>query len=135
VAGNIDAKPAFQAEKITGKFHRMVTHIIEDVRKVGPNQDKSIITRKLQPVREEFDTAWMIYFPQGHSILVADDDTEQLMSIGVLEGPKMIDMNSGEEIPQNYNLTPKEVVEQSQRRSRPRTTGGLTQVMEGNLDG
>jgi hypothetical protein len=131
-----DFKPAFQAERVNGKFTRMVMHIEEDVRKVGPNGDKSIITRKLVPKKEEFSDGWMIYFPQGHSMFVAADDADQLNRIGVGDRPKIVDMNSGDEVPDNLNLSPKEIVEQAQH-NRPRaarSTGGLTEVMEGNLD-
>ena len=82
---NADFKPAFQVEKMTGKFWRMVMHIEEDVRKVGPLQNKEVITRKLVPKKEEFEDGYMIYFPQGHSMFVAADDEEQLRRIGVLE--------------------------------------------------
>lgn len=130
----MDIKPAFQAEKITGNFFRMVMHIEEDIRNVGPLGNKQIVTRKLVPKREEFTEGYMIYFPQGHSMFIASDDVDQLMRVGVMGPPKVVDMNSGEEIPADYNLTPKEIVEQSQRRARPRVTGGLTDIMEGKID-
>lgn len=133
---NLDFKPAFQAEKVTGKFTRMVMHIEEDVRSVGPLGNKQVITRKLVPKQEEFTEGWFIYFPQGHSMFVAADDVDQLNRIGVNGKPKVVDMNSGDEVPDNLNLSPKEIVEQAQH-NRPRaarSTGGLTEVMEGNLD-
>lgn len=132
----MDFKPAFQAERVTGKFTRMVMHIEEDVRKVGPLGEKSVITRKLVPHQEEFTDGYMVYFPQGHSLFIAADDDEQLRRIGVLEQPRLVDMNSGEEVPPDVNLTPKEIVERSQlNRPRRGSTGGLTAIMEGNLDG
>jgi hypothetical protein len=134
-ASQLDFKPAFQVERVKGKFTRMVMHIEEDVRKVGPNGDKSIITRKLVPKQEEFAEGYMIYFPQGHSMFVAADDVDQLARIGVGDKPKVVDMNSGEEVPDNLNLSPKEIVERAQHnRPRARSTGGLTEIMEGDLD-
>lgn len=133
---NIDFKPSFQAERITGKFTRMVIHIEEDVRKVGPLGNKEVITRKLVPKLEEFSEGYMVYFPQGHSMFIAVDDEDQLRRIGVLEQPRLVDMNSGEEVPADIALTPKELVERKQH-NRPRSTrsvGGLTEVMEGNLE-
>jgi len=132
---SLDFKPAFQSERVAGKFTRMVMHIEEDVRAVGPLGNKQVITRKLVPKLEEFTDGYMVYFPQGHSIFVAADDEEQLKRIGVLEVPRMVDMNSGEEVPADVALSPKEIVEQAQR-NRPRrgSTGGLTEIMEGNLD-
>jgi|SRR5580765_827707 len=131
---NIDFKPAFQAERITGKFTRMVMHIEEDVRKVGPLGEKSVITRKLVPKQEEFTDGYMVYFPQGHSIFLAADDEEQLRRIGVLEPPRLVDMNSGEEVPADINLSPKEIVERSQHNRRRGSTGGLTEILQGELD-
>src|SRR4051812_20918817 len=114
MTGSVDFKPTFQAEKVTGDFYRMITHIVEDVREVGPLGNKKIIARKLEARRELFNDAYMIYFPQGHSLFVAADDIDQLTRIGVLEGPQMIDMNSGEIVPSNLNLSPKEIVEGKQ---------------------
>lgn len=131
---SLDFKPAFQAERVTGKFTRMVMHIEEDVRTVGPLGNKEIITRKLVPKLEEFNDGYMVYFPQGHSIFLAADDEEQLKRIGVLEQPRMVDMNSGEEVPADISLTPKEMVERSTHNRRRGSTGGLTEIMEGNLD-
>jgi hypothetical protein len=125
-----DFKPAFQAEKVSGKFMRMVVHIEEDVRKVGPLGNKEVITRKLVPKKEEFDEGWMIYFPQGHSLFVAADDQEQLDRIGVHGQPRLVDMNSGEEVPATMSLTPKEIVERSQN-NRPRARSGGLATLSG----
>jgi hypothetical protein len=132
----LNVKPAFQAEKITGKFKRVVTHIEEDVREVGALRDKKIIARKMVPIEEEFDTAYMIYFPQGHSILVAADDTDQLRRLGVLADPRNVDRESGEEVPEDYNLSPKEIVERRENnRPRPRgQVGGFTALDQGVIE-
>lgn len=127
---NADFKPAFQAEKISGKFMRMVVHIEEDVRKVGPLGNKEVITRKLVPKKEEFSEGYMIYFPQGHSLFVAADDQEQLDRIGVLGQPRLVDMNSGEEVPATMSLTPKEMVERAQN-NRPRARSGGLATLDG----
>jgi hypothetical protein len=135
VSGTLDFKPAFQVEKVSGNFRRTIMHIEEDVREVGPLKNKQIIARKLVPKVEEFHDGYMIYFPQGHSLFVAADDTEQLQRIGVLDTPSLVDMNSGEVIPAGYNLTPKEVVENKQRnRPRPAMHGGLSALEEGVIE-
>lgn len=130
-------KPAFQAEKVTGKFKRTVIRIEEDVRMVGPLKDKSIIARKMVPMEEEFTEGYMIYFPQGHSMFVAADDTEQLRRIGVLSDPRYVDMDSGEEVPDDYNLSPKEIVQRKEQ-NRPRpvgvTQGGFTALDNGVIE-
>jgi hypothetical protein len=78
----MDVKPAFQVEKVTGDFLRTVMHIEEDVRMVGPTQNKPLVTRKLIAKQEVFHDGFMVYFPQGHSIFIAADDEAQLMRDG-----------------------------------------------------
>ena len=131
MSGSVDFKATFQCEKITGTFYRMVMHIEEEVRDVGPLKNKQIIARKIVPKREEFHEGYMIYFPQGHSMFVAADDVDQLQRIGVLEQPMMIDMNSGEVVPAQFTMSPKELVEaKTKAKYRPRSTGGL-ETLEG----
>ena len=130
-------KPAFQAELVKGSFTRVVTRINEDVRKVGA-LGKDVITRTLVQERETFDEGYMVYFPQGHSIFVAADDTEQLTRIGVFTEPARVDMETGETVPDEYDMSPKEIVARRER-NRPRpfgqsataTQGGLTEVLAG----
>jgi hypothetical protein len=128
-------KPAFQAEYITGSFWRMVMDIEEDVRIITTGTgEKKIITRKLVPRREEFGSGYMLYFPQGHSIFVAEDDKEQLHRLGVLDDPRLVDMDSGEVLPDDYNLSPKEIVERKTR-NRPRPPGAtIDTTVQENLD-
>ena len=133
MSGTIDFKPAFQVEKVTGKFTRMVMHIEEDVREVGPLKNKQIIARKLTSVEEQFSEGYMVYFPQGHSIFVAADDTEQLQRIGVLDRPYLVDMNSGEVVPDQLHLSPKEIVARKEA-NRPRSTGGFSALDKGEIE-
>jgi hypothetical protein len=129
----INIKPEFQVEKVEGKFTRTITRIIEDVRLVGSKDaERKIITRKMVPETETFTEGFMIYFPQGHSMFVAADDTEQLIRIGVFNDPKLIDMESGEVVPEDFDLTPKQIVERKTRnRPRPASqTGGIEAALE-----
>jgi hypothetical protein len=135
MAGQMDFKPTFQCEKVTGTFFRMVMHIEEDVREVGPLKNKQIISRHIVPKREEFSEGYMIYFPQGHSLFVPADDIEQLQRIGVLEQPQMIDMNSGEIVPAQFAMSPKEIVEaKTKAKYRPRMTGGAATLDGGEIE-
>jgi hypothetical protein len=130
LSGSLDFKPTFQCEKVTGDFKRTVMHIEEDVREVGPLKNKQIIARRLVQHEEVFHEGYMIYFPQGHSMFVAADDEEQLKRIGVLNEPRVVDMNTGDIIA----LTPKEIVERKQL-NRPRAhTGGMTSLDEGRIE-
>jgi hypothetical protein len=128
-------KPAFQAEYIEGNFWRTIMAIEEDVRIItNATGEKKIITRRLVPKREEFGAGYMLYFPQGHSIFVAEDDKEQLHRLGVLDDPLLVDMESGEPVPMDYNLTPKEIVERKTK-NRPRPPGAQVETyVEENID-
>lgn len=129
----VDIKPAFQAELIEGEFTRMVTRMNEQVRVItnAAGIERKIVTRKLEQVPETFTQGYMVYFPQGHSMFIPADDEEQLMRLGVLERPVSVDMNSGEIVPDDFDLSPKEIVERKQR-NRPRPQqGGIEAAMKG----
>lgn len=128
----LNVKPAFQAEYVEGAFKRTVIDIVEDVKVVnGHNGERKIITRKLVPKVETFPAGYMLYFPQGHSIFVAADDKPQLERLGVLDVAPRVDMESGEEVPDDFHLSPKEIV-QRKTQNRPRPPGEGTLVVEGD---
>jgi hypothetical protein len=128
-----DIKPAFQAEKVTGKFTRTVISIEREVQMVGALQDKQFVRTKMVPVVQEFTEGYMVYFPQKHSVFIAADDHEQLRRLGIIEQPPLVDMASGQMVPQGYGSTPKEMVEASLVRGRGRSTGGLA-TLEGDIE-
>ena len=120
-----NVKPAYQVEYVEGTFHRTVMAIEEDVRTISnTGGERKIITRKLVPKREEFKDGYMLYFPQGHSLFIAGDDREQLERLGVLDAAPRVDMESGEQVPDDYHLTPKEIV-QRKTQNRPRPPGAV----------
>ena len=125
----VNIKPAFQAEKITGKFYRPISRIVDRTVMVGhKGSERETKMHGIVHELEEFNEAYMVYFPQGHSMMVAADDTELLQRIGVLANPRLVDMESGEEVPDGFDLTPKELVQRAER-NRPRLpTGGLTDI-------
>jgi hypothetical protein len=130
--------PAWQAERVTGEFTRDITRIVEDVRVVnGANGERKIITRRMVKEKEQFTEAIMLYFPQGHSMMIPADDHEQLIRLGIMRDPALVDMESGEVAPPHFHMTPKDVVEASQqvRRRNTTTIGGLTQLLEDAKDG
>lgn len=60
----------------------------------------------------EYPGAWVIYFPAGHSLRV--ETKEELIRLGFMDPPPVIDMETGEEIIQNGDtLSPKEVVKRA----------------------
>jgi hypothetical protein len=127
----LDIKPEFQVEKVTGNFKRTVTFLEEThTKRLVAGVERILTTRKMVPKVDEFTEAYMIYYPQGHSLFVAADDEAQLMFLGVLNDPKIVDMESGEEVPENYNLTPKEIVARKERnRPRSASVGGIAAAL------
>lgn len=122
--------PEFQVEYVTGQFTQPISRIVQDVKVVGHKGDeKRIVTNRIEHDVEVFTEGVMIYFPQKHSMLVRADDIDQLRRIGVLEDPRMVDMETGEYAPQGFGLTPKEMVARAEaNRPRARTTGGLSDI-------
>lgn len=126
----LDIKPAFQVEKVTGNFTRTITFLEEThTTRLVAGVERILTTRKMVPKQDTFTEGYNIYYPQGHSLFVAADDVDQLTFLGVLQDPKRVDMESGEEVPDNFDLTPKEIVERKQR-NRPRgTQGGIAAAL------
>lgn len=127
----VDPRPVFQIEKVEGTFTRTIMRFEEDVRAItnGQGIERKVVTRKMIPTKEEYQDRYMLYFPQGHSICVDSDDQEQLHRLGVFGHAPMVDMNTGEIIPDNFGLTNKEIVERRTRnRPRPATQGGLSDL-------
>lgn len=125
----LDIRPSFQVEEVRGKFVLPITVIERDVKTVGFSNEKSITVLKMVHKTRTVDHGYMLWFPQGHSMFIAADDTEQLQRLGVHQGPVNVDMNSGEVVPEDYDLTPKEIVQRAERnRPRPPTQGGMSDI-------
>lgn len=129
----LDIKPEFQVEKVTGDFSRTITVIEEKhTTRMVAGVEKISTTRKMKSVVDKFTEGYMIYYPQGHSMFVAADDEDQLIFLGVLEDPKKVDMESGEVVPEDFSLTPKEIVARKEKnRPRSSSTGGIAAALEG----
>ena len=125
----LNIKPEFQVEKITGSFKRTVIFLEEThTKRMVAGVERIMTTRKMVPKVDTFTEGYMIWYPQGHSLFVAADDEDQLMFLGVLRDPRRVDMESGEEVPDDFELTPKEIVKSKERRSRS-TQGGIAAAL------
>lgn len=56
---------------------------------------------------------YMVYFPAGHSIFV--ESHAMLVKLGLAGAPTVVDMNTGEEVPIQETLSPKQLVERNTR--------------------
>ena len=127
----VDIKPEFEVEKVTGNFTRPITFLEETHKtRMVAGVERTMTTRKMVTKQDTFTEGYMIYYPQGHSLFIAADDEDQLHMLGVLRKPRNIDMESGEEVPENFNLSPKEIVKRKEN-SRPRqsTQGGIAAAL------
>jgi hypothetical protein len=125
----LDIRPEFQVEEVVGRFHLPTTVLERDVKTVGFNNEKSIPVNKMTHGTRIVEKGYMLYFPQGHSMFIAADDTEQLQRLGVFNKPRQVDMSSGELVPEDFALTPKEMVSRAERnRPRPAMQGGLSDI-------
>lgn len=82
------------------------------VQRVGKRADDGVTKGLIfTDVPVEMPGAWMVYFPGGHSVRV--ETKEELIRLGFLEAPPVVDMETGEEIPLSDTLSPKEIVKRS----------------------
>lgn len=65
--------------------------------------------------RIEVTDGYMVYFPMGHSIFVATQ--EELKALNLDNEPRLVDLTTGEEVPEAY-MTPKRIVETKTARKR-----------------
>lgn len=119
----VNTKVAFEVERVTGQFPRTVTRIVESMKEVHTGlKTKELISRKLMQEQEIVTEGYMLYMPQGHSMFVAIDDHEQIERLGILAPAPLVDMETGEVVPDDYGLSNKEIVARKER-NRPRPLG------------
>jgi hypothetical protein len=63
----------------------------------------------------EIPEGWDVYFPSGHSVRI--ESRQEMIRLGYMDPPPMIDMETGEEIPTVDTYSPKEIVK---RNTQPR---------------
>lgn len=125
----LDIRPEFQVEFIEGEFEVPITTITPDVKTVGHHAERSVTINKMVHSTRIVKSGYMLYFPQKHSMFVAADDYDQIERLGIKQRPRRVDMNSGEVVPEDFDLSPKELVARAEvNRPRPPTTGGLDDI-------
>lgn len=89
---------AFQVEAVEG--HKTVMRATYNKEKGGFDYT---------PVKEEW--GFMVYFPGGHSLRVKD--VKELERLGFTDKPKLVDLETGEEVPQHFDNSPKAMVQRN----------------------
>lgn len=93
--------PRFQVEQIPGP--------------VIIGRQKWVKGKGFETERIEAKDGFMVYFPAGHSIFVENE--EQLKALNLDDEPKLVDLTTGEEVPEEY-MSPKRIVETKTARRR-----------------
>lgn len=102
-------KPRFEVERLDG------TRIEKRVR-------RNMATGMNEVYDAEVPAGYMVYFPSGNSMRVADD--AELRRLGFDKAPNLIDMESGEEVGE-ADMSLKRHVQRRQGASRRADTGGV----------
>jgi hypothetical protein len=99
--------PRFEIEEVPGAIvmQRVFRYVPELDEEEKPVRDDKGNIRKVR-TEEVVDIAkgqkvYNVYFPQGHFIQVVGE--QQLKDLNLDGEPKLIDMNSGEEVPEGYS--------------------------------
>lgn len=127
-------RASFQIERVKGSFKFPVTNITSTDRIVyGPDgKERRIPQRNYEFGYRDADEAFMVYFPQGHSICLDVNDKAALERYGLTKEAEAADFS--ELIPSddaaNLPKTPKQIVaaRMNKYEVRARATGGLSNV-------
>jgi hypothetical protein len=107
-----------QTQNIRAKFEVEEVGEYKRVKRIGRRATDGItkglvFTDEVQVIPR----AWDVYFPGGHSVRIESE--EEMYRLGYLEAPPMVDMESGEEVPNSaLPLTPKQIVQQNTKTRR-----------------
>ena len=97
MSGTQELVPEFTVNLVKGPFERTIYDVVvKEVVRHSPHGEKIILSSKIEPRVEYFDTGIMVEFPRGHSIMIATDDHEQIARLGLLRHPKLVDFRNGE---------------------------------------
>jgi hypothetical protein len=103
----MNVRPRFETENVNGEVYQ---------RTLAKHDGKG-----LSYARKKANKGFMVYFPQGHSIHVPNE--KELKRLGFHRQAGLIDMESGEEIPMNLNMSLKERVARKTKETRNRNSG------------
>lgn len=112
--------PRFEVEKINGNFTRIVHRlVVQEVKVLGPGGERTVTTRSITPQEETFKEAYMVYMPNGSSILVACDDHEQINRLGFLDEQNQRVSLSDDFTDDGVVVSPKQIVLKNTRNRSP----------------
>ena len=105
----MDVKPKFEVEPVRETYAKRMYTKTED-------------GLECNVVRCD-DASWIVYFPQGHSIRVTDE--KEMIRLGFITAPSLIDMNTGEQLTPDR---PKSLKELNAERTKQTRSGGRGKV-------
>lgn len=105
-------RPQYQVEPLEGKRKKRIVRIV-----AKKDEDTGKIAREFVFDEKEVPAGYMVYFPQGHSIRVSE---EELVRLGFKEDPDLVDMSTGDVLPAQKQVSLKEL---TKRRTKPSRDG------------
>jgi hypothetical protein len=115
-----DIKPKFEVHKLDGKRTRkFVTSKVQLNGAGEPVLDKNdnpVLAGGFEHSEKEVDAGWMVYFPSGSSIHIWTE--EEMQRQGFLREPGLVNMDTGDEVDPEVNVSLKARSEQKSARSR-----------------
>ena len=103
-ANAANLKMAYEVEQVEN--HKVRQRV---GKKPAPGEKGLIYTDEVRIV----PIGYMVYFPAGHSIFV--ETQEELIRLGFMKGPPIVDMETGEIMEVGETLSPKEIVQRATR--------------------
>lgn len=116
----LNMQPEFNVELVTGSFERTRYDVVhEEVTRIGAGgEEKTFIRSRLVPIPQVMDKMIVVKFPKGHSVGFFLDDKEELTRYGLLNDPRIVNVNGESELIEE--AAPK----------RGRKTGGISTIDE-----
>lgn len=107
MSGQPAIMPRYEIEEVEGavvnmKVFRYVPELDEEEKPVRDENGRirKVRTEKVENIAEG-QKVYNVYFPQGHFIQVVGE--QSLKDLNLDGEPKLVDMNSGEEVPEGFN--------------------------------
>jgi len=113
--GMANVKPKFEVHKLEGKTIRSVANPKVDPKRKDKNGNP-VLLGGFDYEDKEVDAGWMVYFPSGSSIRIWTK--EEMVRQGFLRPSPLVDMDTGDTVAPEENVSLKEHSERKTSRTR-----------------
>lgn len=110
-----NVKPKFEVHKLEGKAVRRIAKPKADPKRKD-KEGNPVLLGGFDYVNEEVDAGWMVYFPSGSSIRIWTK--EEMERQGFLRSAPLVDMDTGDAVAPQDEVSLKEHSERKTHRSK-----------------